>query len=165
VFRSQLVFNLFSNLFGEKDLLVWGILFLPFLFLRPVLSLALGLADSGSIGQLRWLQIVLGLALLLPSLYTVWSVRKYFGVKRALGGDHFRAKYRKMGLVREGAFRYSSNAMYSFAFLIFWAIALLTGSWATMVAALFQHAYIWVHWYCTEQPDMHVIYGTDTGAA
>ena len=28
-----------------------------------------------------------------------------------------------------------------------------------LVAALFQHAYIWVHYVCTEQPDMARLYG------
>ena len=49
--------------------------------------------------------------------------------------------------------------MYTFAFFAFWAIALLAGSIAALAVALFQHAYIWVHWYCTEEPDMRVIYG------
>jgi hypothetical protein len=48
--------------------------------------------------------------------------------------------------------------MYTFAFLALWAIALLTGSRAALAGALFQHAYIWVHMYCTEAPDMRVIY-------
>jgi len=64
-----------------------------------------------------------------------------------------------MPLVKEGAFKYSSNAMYAFAFLLFWAIALLTGSRAALASALFQHAYIWVHMYCTENPDMEIIHG------
>ena len=45
------------------------------------------------------------------------------------------------------------------AFLGFWAIALITCSRAALAVALFQHAYIWVHWYCTEQPDGVVLYG------
>jgi protein-S-isoprenylcysteine O-methyltransferase Ste14 len=64
-----------------------------------------------------------------------------------------------MPLVREGAFKYSSNAMYTYVFLVFWAIAFFTGSTAALATALFQHAYIWVHYYCTEEPDMRVIYG------
>ena len=28
-----------------------------------------------------------------------------------------------------------------------------------LAVALFQHAYIWVHYYCTEKPDMRRIYG------
>jgi Gpi18-like mannosyltransferase len=64
-----------------------------------------------------------------------------------------------MPMVQQGAFRYSSNAMYTLVSLAFWAIALLTRSQAALAVALFQHAYIWVHWYCTEQPDGAVLYG------
>ena len=40
-----------------------------------------------------------------------------------------------------------------------WGIALVFGSWNALVVALFQHAYIWVHMYCTETPDMRWVYG------
>ena len=140
-------------------MLVWGIIFFPLILLRPVLTLGLGFADYGSLEPFRNIQIIAGIVLLIPAIYTGWSIEKYFGVPRALGGDHFRQQYREMPLVKEGAFKYSSNAMYAFAFLLFWAIALLTGSRAALVAALFQHAYIWVHMYCTENPDMKLIYG------
>ena len=159
VFRSQLCFPLLTRLFGKYDLLVWGILFFPFLLLRPLLTLAIGLADLGSISNLRWLQILLGVLLLVPVVYTIWSIKKYFGIGRALGGDHFRQQYREMPLVKEGAFRFSSNAMYTYVFLAFFAIGLFTGSKAALAAAVFQCAYIWVHMYCTEEPDMRVIYG------
>jgi hypothetical protein len=49
--------------------------------------------------------------------------------------------------------------MYAFLFLCFWSLALLAGSRAALASALFQHAYIWVHMYCTEGPDMCVLYG------
>jgi protein-S-isoprenylcysteine O-methyltransferase Ste14 len=159
VWRSQLCFSLLSRIFGKYDLLVWGIIFIPFLLLRPVLALGLGLSDSGSMIELRGVQIIFGLLLMVPVVYTLWSINKYFGIPRALGGDHFRQQYREMPLVRKGAFKYSVNAMYTFVFLIFWAIGFLTGSFAALAAALFQHAYIWVHLYCTEEPDMRVIYG------
>jgi protein-S-isoprenylcysteine O-methyltransferase Ste14 len=159
VFRTQLVYSLFSKLFGKYDMAVWGSIFFPLILLRPLLTIALGIADYGSLEPLRGLQIVLGVILLIPALYTGWSIERYFGIPRALGGDHFRQTYREMPLVKEGAFQYSSNAMYTFAFLLLWAIALLTGSRAALATALFQHAYIWVHLYCTEEPDMHMIYG------
>jgi hypothetical protein len=160
VFRFQLVFSLFTRLFGQKDLAIWGLIFFPFLVLRPLLTIGLGIADYGSLEQLRWAQILLGLFLMFPALYTGWSITRYFSVWRALGGDHFRAKYRQMPLVKEGAFKYSSNAMYTFVFLIFWSMALISGSRAALALALFQHAYIWVHMYCTEEPDMRLIYGS-----
>ena len=140
-------------------MVVWGGLFFPLMLLRPLLTIALGLSDFGSFAAPGGLQIAFGIILLIPAIYTGWSIEKYFGVPRALGGDHFRQSYREMALVKEGAFRYNSNAMYLFAFLLFWSIALFTGSRAALAAALFQHAYIWVHMYCTEAPDMQVIYG------
>jgi hypothetical protein len=159
VWRTQLTFSLFSRVFGKFDMLVWGGIFMPLLVLRPILLVALGIADSGSLISYRGFQIMVGLILLIPSAYTLWSVIKFFGFTRGIGGDHFRNSYRKLPLVKEGAFMYSSNAMYSYAFLILWAIALLAGSRAALAGALFQHAYIWVHMYCTENPDMQVIYG------
>lgn len=159
-FRTQLIFGSFTRLFGRSDMRVWGAIFLPFLLLRPLVVLGLGLADDGSLARFRGLQILLALILLALALYTFWSVARYFGLARALGGDHFRQKYREMPLVQEGAFKYSSNAMYTFGFLVLWSIALFTGSRAALAEALFQHAYIWVHMYTVEEPDMRVIYGS-----
>ena len=109
----------------------------------------------------RKIALLLGVVLLAPALYTLWSVGHYFGLARALGGDHFRVKYREMPMVREGAFRWTGNAMYALAFLGLWSIAFLTGSLGALSLALFQHAYVWVHYYCTEEPDMKLIYGSD----
>jgi hypothetical protein len=70
-----------------------------------------------------------------------------------------------MGLVRKGAFKWTPNAMYTLGFLGLWSIGLLARSHATLVAALFQHAYIWVHYICTEKPDMEILYGTPSAAS
>ncbi len=158
VFRLQLHLDSMVRLFGDKALKVWGILFLPQLFLRPTLVLFAGLASVGTLDGNRQLQIIGGVLLLLPVVWGMHSVIRYFTINRALGGDHFYDKYLNMPMVDKGAFRYSDNAMYSIVFLGFWAIALLTGSWNALVLALFQHAYIWVHMYCTEDPDMRILY-------
>lgn len=153
VWRSQLLWSVWTRWFGRRDLVVWGAVFLPLLAARPLLILALAIADRGSLALPAWVSAGLGLVLLAPSLYTLWSVARYFGIPRAMGGDHFRARYREMPLVREGAFAWNPNAMYAFGFLGLWSIALLLESQAALSAALFQHAYIWVHQYCTEAPD------------
>ena len=49
--------------------------------------------------------------------------------------------------------------MYVFGFAILWVPALLFQSVAALIVAAFSHAYIWVHYYCTERPDMRRIYG------
>ncbi len=159
VFRLQLHLNIMVRLFGGRALKIWGIMFLPFLAARPLSVLVAGWADMGSLSGDRNLQLIVGVLLLLPAIWGMHSALKYFTINRALGGHHFYDEYANMPMVTEGAFKYSSNAMYTFVFLGFWGIALLTGSWNAIVLALFNHAYIWVHMYCTEKPDMDVIYG------
>lgn len=158
VFRLQLHLNIMVRMFGDNALKIWGVMFLPYLLARPLLLLMAGLADTGSLGGSRSLQLIVGTLLMLPAIWGMHSVIKYFTINRALGGDHFYDKYANMPMVTEGIFKYSSNAMYSFVFLGLWGIALLTGSWNALVLALFNQAYIWVHMYCTEDPDMRIIY-------
>ena len=87
-------------------------------------------------------------------------MKRYFGMARAAGADHFDARYRDMPLVDKGIFRFTNNGMYAFAFLVFWAIAIGFGSLAALAIAAFSHAYIWVHFYATETPDMDFLYGS-----
>ena len=159
LWRAQLCYGLLTRLFGDVGFIVWGAIFFPLLILRPLLVIAVGLADTNSLAAHGLTLTVVGALFLVPALWTMHSVKKYFGFARALGGDHFFERYRAMPMVREGAFKYSANAMYSFLFIGLWGIALLLGSQAALAVVLFQHAYIWVHWYCTEQPDGVVLYG------
>lgn len=89
----------------------------------------------------------------------MYSVKRYFGMIRAAGADHFDPTYRTMPLVKEGMFRFTGNAMYIYAFLLFWAIAIGFNSSSALLVAAFSHLYIGVHFYCTEKPDMDFIYG------
>lgn len=159
LWRAQLCYGLLTRLCGDVGFIVWGVIFFPLLILRPLLVMAVGLADTNSLATHGLTLTVVGALFLVPALWTMHSVKKYFGFARALGGDHFFERYRAMPMVREGAFKYSANAMYSFVFIGLWGIALLLGSQAALAVVLFQHAYIWVHWYCTEQPDGVVLYG------
>jgi hypothetical protein len=72
--------------------------------------LAVGVADYGSLPLPVASALPLGILLLLPAVWTMHSVVKFFGFARALGGDHFFERYRAMPMVRQGAFRYSSIA-------------------------------------------------------
>ncbi|PKM55833.1 MAG: hypothetical protein CVV00_02260 [Firmicutes bacterium HGW-Firmicutes-5] len=158
VFRLQLGWATLSKIFGDFDLFVWALVFLPFLFGRVIVLLGLARTSSRTLMLPDEVAIPLAIFLMVPALYTLWSVIRYFGLIRALGADHFRIAYRKMPFVKEGIFKLNSNAMYAFAFFILWTIALLFGSQAALSVALFQHAYIWVHYFCTERPDMDIIY-------
>jgi len=127
---------------------------------RFVSLLTLAWIDRGSLGLPFLPQAVATTLLALPGLYAGYSVRRYFGFERAAGADHFDARYREMPFVREGIFRYTSNGMYTYAFLLFWAIAVGFGSAAALAVAAFSHAYIWVHYHCTEKPDMGFLYAS-----
>jgi hypothetical protein len=100
----------------------------------------------------------LAVVALIPALYLFYSVKRYFGFKRAFGIDHFDPSYRSMPFVRKGIFRFNSNGMYVFGFLLIWVPGLWWASEAALVAALFNHVYIWLHYYATERPDMRRIY-------
>jgi Phospholipid methyltransferase len=127
---------------------------------RIILTARLAYKDRDSL-QLKPLpRVVITLLLLMPSLYTVYSVHAYFGFVRAMGADHFDVKkYRSMPLVNQGIFQYTSNAMYKFGLLFLHIIAIALNSKAALCMSLFQHIYIWLHFFTTEKPDMEYIYG------
>ena len=158
-FRMQLHRAFFTRFWGERDFAVWRRIFLPLLLARPVTVLITAVLDAGSLGGPRLGQVVLGCVLLVPATWTMHSVLRYFTVRRATGGDHFRESYLSMSMVKQGSFRWVDNSMYALAFLGLWGIALIAGSWQALVVAFFQHAYIWVHMYTVEAPDMRWLYG------
>jgi Phospholipid methyltransferase len=129
---------------------------------RFVSLAALAWLDRGSLNLGPAAQVAITTLLALPGIYAMYSVQRYFGFARAAGADHFEKRYRKMPLVNEGIFRFTSNGMYVYAFFLFWAIAVGLNSMAALVVAAFSHAYIWVHYYATEKPDMDFLYASET---
>ena len=136
--------------------------YLVFFFLlfggRFISLLALAWMDRGSLRLPILPQAILTTLLALLGLYTMYSVKRYFGLVRAAGADHFDPRYRDKPFVKEGIFRFTSNGMYLYGFLLFWAIAVGFNSGAAFTVAAFSHAYIWVHFYATEKPDMDFLY-------
>lgn len=157
--RAQLGWGLLTEWFGRHDMIVFGSVFFPFILARPLVVLLLGCADFGSLGLDPWTYVVLGTVLIVPAFYTLWSIILYFGFRRAMGGDHFRKEFQQAELVDQGIFSLCSNAMYVFGLLFLWSLAVYTNSRAALVLGLFQHVYVWVHYYGTEKPDMRLIYG------
>jgi protein-S-isoprenylcysteine O-methyltransferase Ste14 len=132
---------------------------MPLLAVRPLTLILAGWADTVPITGHRGVEVALGLALLAPAVWGLYSTLRYFTLRRAFGGDHFREEIRALPKVTGGVFTYTDNGMYGVVFLGLWGFALLFGSWNALVVALFQHAYIWVHMYCTEAPDLRRMYG------
>lgn len=160
VWRSELYYARISRTFGQRaGFRSYAVGFAILFVFRLLTIIALALANRNSLNLHPALARVLALGLLLLTLYSFYSVVRYFGVERAFGIDHFDARYRSVSFVKEGIFRFTDNGMYVFGFLALWLPGLLWLSQAALLAALFNHLYIWVHYYCTELPDIRQIYG------
>lgn len=155
--RLELRSSTTSNAIGFCGYLVWFFLLFGGRFIS---LLALAWMDRGSLKLAVLPQAIATTLLALLGIYTMYSVKRYFGFARAAGADHFDPKYRDMPLVKEGIFRFTSNGMYVYGFLLFWAIAIGLNSSAAVTVAAFSHAYIWVHFHATEKPDMDFLYSS-----
>ena len=125
---------------------------------RFISLVVLAWMDRGSLNLQSLPQAGLTILFALPGIYAMYSVKRYFGMARAAGADHFDPRFRDMPLVNEGIFRFTNNGMYLYAFLLFWAVAVGFNSSAALVVTAFSHVYIWVHFYATERPDMDFLY-------
>lgn len=158
--RTQLHYSLITRLFGRNGFLYYSVGFSILAIFRILLVVGLAISNKNSLHVNQLLLNSLGFIIAIPAVYLFYSVKRYFTFKRALGIDHFDQSYRHKPLVREGIFRFSSNSMYTFGLLILWIPGLFFASDAALLSALFNHSYIWVHYYSTERPDMRRIYGS-----
>jgi hypothetical protein len=160
IWRGELYHGWMTRAFGTNGFFIYKVIFSVLFAARPISVLLLGISNFDSLACPPEPMVVVGVLLLLPFGYTMYSVVSYFGMDRAYGIDHFEPKkYRKRSFVKRGMFKYTDNAMYKFGFLILWSLALFTLSRAALLAAAFNHLYIWVHYYFTELPDINHIYG------
>jgi hypothetical protein len=156
--RAQLHYQWMTRVFGDKDFPVFGVIFMVFLLARPISIIILAISNANSFSLNTSLRVIIGVVFCIPVLYLIYSIKEYFGFKRAMGIDHFDTTYKDMPMVREGIFKFTNNAMYTFGFLILWLPGIIWASPAAVLAAAFSHLYIWVHYWSVEKPDMRVIY-------
>tara|TARA_B100001741_G_scaffold153533_1_gene126845 strand:- start:524 stop:1204 length:681 start_codon:yes stop_codon:yes gene_type:complete len=158
--RYELFYKGLSNLLKKNAFKFYKIGFTILILLRPILIIILSISNKMTIPIGNNLSYFICLILLIPGIYGQYSVFKYFGINRAFGIDHFKPeKYKNRTFVKKGIFKYTPNGMYKFVFLLLWIPGILFQSKAALIAALFQHIYIWIHYYFTELPDMKFIYG------
>ncbi len=149
-----------TRILGPNAFRLYGVVFGILGISRIVTLSILAGSNAGTLALSRTALNVIAFILLLPSAYLLYSVARYFGFARAMGLDHFDPSYRSRPLVRRGIFRFTRNGMYTFGLLILFVPGLLAGSLAATLVAAFSQAYIWVHYWCTEKPDMDRIYGS-----
>jgi len=152
--RSELCWKSISNTIGFNGYVV--IFFI--LIISRLSAIVLCFVDYGSLYKPSLLTWILSIILFTPGVYTMYSVKKYFGFLRAAGADHFDPKYRDMPFEKRGIFKWSSNAMYVFAIAIPLAFAVATGSKSMFIVAIYTYISIWLHYFCTEKEDFKYIY-------
>ena len=157
--RLELHHGAVSRWLGSWGFPLYAIGFALLILARPVVLAFMAIANSGTLPLATALSWSLAILISLPVLYVLYSVARYFGFRRALGADHFDPSYRQQGLERRGSFGLIRNSMYALGLLFLWLPGLIWRSNAALLAAAFQHAYIWVHYYTVELPDMRHIYG------
>jgi hypothetical protein len=163
LWRAELYHRQMTAWFGDRAFLVFKAIFTVLFIGRPLSLILLGVSNANTLNVSPALAYTLAILLFVPFVYTMYSVLHYFGIDRAYGEDHFKPDlYKNKPFVKRGMFKYTDNAMYKFGFLILWVIALVTLSQAALLVAAFNHLYIWVHYYCTELPDIRYIYGSPT---
>jgi hypothetical protein len=160
VWRTELCFSGITRAFGPTGFTYYAIGFSVLGISRVLAALALGICDRQSMGLSPVAVLIAVIILTPPMVYTFYSVSKYFGFRRAFGIDHFDKTFRDKPFVKEGIFKYTNNGMYTFGFLVFWIIAVAFDSKLALLCAFFNHAYVWIHYYCTERPDMALLYGS-----
>jgi protein-S-isoprenylcysteine O-methyltransferase Ste14 len=159
--RTELHARLLSRLFGASAFTVYAVHFVILGGARLAAAVTVSWVDRGSLAPESVILKSAALLLLLPVAYLLWSIHRFFGARRAFGADHFDPAVRARPPVREGIFGWTPNAMYTFGFLALWAAALWWSSRAGLIAAAFNHLYIWVHWFATEEPDLRRMHAAD----
>ncbi len=157
--RMELYTGKISRWLGKSGFLIFRIGFIVFSLIRlfPVIPVSLSTANTMSIPPYVTIPIiVISIPFILWGLY---SVIFYFSVTRAFGADHFDPSYRKGTLEKRGIFKYIPNSMYTIILLMLYHPGLLLQSPLGLITAAAHHAFVWVHYFCTEKPDMKVIYG------
>jgi len=157
--RSELHYKSISKLFGKNAFKIYKVGFAILFLARPVFITLLAIANSNTIKINPAFSYLLSFILLIPAIYLFYSVRTYFGMDRAFGIDHFYPeKYKNEPFIKKGIFKYTNNGMYIYGFFILWLPGILLQSKAALLLALFNHIYIWIHYYFTELPDIKIIY-------
>jgi len=160
--RSELHGRHLTRLLGRGAFPVYAVGFVTLVHVRFGVLFPLAAIDRESLSLPTTVREIAVGVLAIPVIYVFYSVLRYFTFPRAFGNDHFLPDAAARPFERRGIFRYADNAMYTYGFLFAWLPGLWWGSLAALAAAAFNHAYIWVHYYATERPDIAVIYGRRT---
>ncbi len=157
--RTELYLGKISAWFGRGGFLIFRIGFVIFASCRLLLLIPISLATAQTASIPRGVSVALIVVTTPFILWGLYSVFVYFGATRAFGADHFDPAYSDSTLEKRGIFKYIPNSMYTVVLLLIYHPGLFWHSWPGLIAAAAHHALVWVHYFCTEKPDMKEIYG------
>jgi hypothetical protein len=157
--RTELHLKLLTRLLGRYAVPIYAFFFFIQLIGRPITVLQLAAGTSNTIQIPAMIQYTFIAVIALITIVTFHSIIFYFGFIRAAGADHFEEKYRKMGKVTQGIYKYFENVMYTFTTLCLFIPGLVFKSLPAIVCAAYHYTALWIHYFCTEKPDMEYIYG------
>ena len=155
--RSELCWKTISRTIGFKG---YVLIFFIVSILR-FLCVGLCFADYGTWFTPGWIAWSISALIFILFIYTIYSIKKYFGFMRATGIDHFDPSYKDKPFERRGIFKWTPNAMYTFAIAVFFGFAISAGSKAMFIFAAYTYIGTWLHYFCTEKEDFKVIYGNN----
>jgi len=159
VWRFELYKQTFSSYFGvQKSFKYYSIGFSILFVSRLIFIIFLAISNKNTL-QINPIIVYIIIAFIIPVvIFLFYSVKKYFTIERAYGIDHFDKNY-NVPYVKKGIFKYTNNGMYIFGLMILYIPGLFCFSEAAIIVAIFNHIFIWAHYYFTELPDMKEIYG------
>jgi hypothetical protein len=159
LWRLEFYYQKISSRLGKAGFTVFRIGFVVFAGLRLLAVIPVSIATAHTMLLPLYVTIpliVIPLPLIIWGLYSVFA---YFGVNRAFGADHFDPSYRTARLEKRGIFKYIPNTMYTVVFLLLYHPGLFWQSLPGLITAAAHHLFVWLHYFCTEKPDMREIYG------
>jgi Phospholipid methyltransferase len=157
--RLELHHGLVSAYLGKRGgFLVHRIVYVLTGGLRLLAVIPISLTTAHTLAVPPWVSIPL-LAISMPfTVWGLWCALAYFGLDRAAGVDHFDPA-RRQGFEQRGLYNYIGNVMYTVVLLMLYHPGLVFQSALGLVVAAAHHAFVWVHYWCTEKPDLREIYG------
>ncbi len=155
--RAELHHRALSERFGPRAYILYLCGFADLAGWRIATLVLLALANRGAWALAPGLRVAAAALFAGLLAWLASDITRHLGWRRALGSDHFPGPTR--ALVREGMWGRIENPIYTLGPLILYLPGLLLNAPLALLSAAFQHAALWVHWYCTERPDMSRLYG------
>ena len=159
IWRLELFKRTFTSRWGvEQAFSAYAAVFSILFVSRLIYTIIVAYSSRWTLDIKPLISLIIAAIIIPIIIYLIYSIKKYFTFQRAFGIDHFDKHYNEP-YVKGGIFRYTDNGMYLYGMMILYLPGLLLFSKAAIIVAAFNHVYIWVHYYCTERPDMETIYG------